>query len=89
MTGFFAVVPPARQLLAALFDANVVSESAARFAAFVPTATHLLVAPSITVELPVFGHLFASGGSRCGICDARFLGDEEKMERDFRSKTLF
>ena len=54
MTGFFAVVPPARQLLAALFDANVVSESAARFAAFVPTATHLLVAPSITVKLPVF-----------------------------------
>ena len=68
-------MPSAGEFFAALFRADVIPiESAAGFAAFVPPATHLLVASSVTKELPLFLAEFAA--SRDRLNDARFLRGE-------------
>ena len=53
MTGLLAGMSSTSEFFAAFLGTNVIPESAARFAAFVPTATHLFVAFSITVKLAI------------------------------------
>ena len=59
MARLFALMPSAGELLAALFLADVIPESAATFAAFVPSAAHLFVASSIAKEFSLVTNFVA------------------------------
>lgn len=70
MAGFFTLMPSTGKLLPALFGADVIPECAAGFAAFVTSATHLLIALPVAKELSILPEHFS--GCSC-FNDASFL----------------